>query len=424
MNSDKMKILHIEDNVSNRKLVRKILEAEGYDIVEATNGIDGYDMALKRPDLILMDINIPGIDGRELSTKIKSTDSIKDIPIIAITSNVMKGDREKALIAGCDGYIPKPIDIETFPEQIKTYLVGKREKVEGEEEKELLKDYSRSLVDKLEEKVLELEKANRELKSSNVEIIKSSQLLKETQEELIQTEKMSSLGRFTASIIHEINNPVGNVLNYSQLVLERAKKDKLSPDDLNKMVTVIHEQGEKISGFIKELLSFSRKDFENFEVSNFNKIVDKIMLFLQKDVRYPNVQFEINIPGDLREINCIESRIEQVLVNLINNARYAIWKKFGEVSHNDKKIIITAREIERNGKNYSVLSIKDFGTGISKDKIKHVFEPFFTTKPKKEGTGLGLSICFQIIEHHGGTIEVFSEEGVFTEFAISIPCNE
>lgn len=418
---EKKTILHIEDNASNRKLVRKILEAEGFMVMEATNGIDGFDMAQKKPDLILMDINIPGIDGRELSTKIKATRGLEQIPIIAITSNVMKGDREKALISGCDGYIPKPIDIVRFPEQVRTYLSGKREIVETSEERELLKDYSKSLVDKLEDKVLQLEKANRELKERNAEITEANRLLKDTQDQLIQSEKMSSLGKFTASIIHELNNPLGNMLNYAQLASDRVKKGKVEPEEMIKMMETVLSQGKKLSDFIKELLSFSRKESENFEVSNFNKIVEKIMQFIQKDVKYPNVIFELDLQEGLHDISCIEARIEQVIVNLINNARYALCKKYGDSGHDDKKIIMTSRDMEKDGKDYSVLTVKDMGTGIPADKLRYVFEPFFTTKPKKEGTGLGLSIVYQIVENHGGKIEVNSEEGQFTEFIISIP---
>jgi len=145
------------------------------------------------------------------------------------------------------------------------------------------------------------------------------------------------------------------------------------------------------------------------------------MRFIQKDVKYPNVVFELNLQEGLHDISCIGSRIEQVIVNLINNARYALCKKYGDGGHDNKKIIITSQDIEKDGKNYSSLKIKDLGTGIPADKLRHIFEPFFTTKPKKEGTGLGLSIVYQIVENHGGKIEVNSEEGRFTEFIVYIP---
>jgi two-component system NtrC family sensor kinase len=232
---------------------------------------------------------------------------------------------------------------------------------------------------------------------------------------------MSSLGRFTASIIHEINNPLGNILNYTQLLIEKIHKGGLEKDDELKMLDTVLSQGKKVSDFVKELLSFSRKESEKLEPSSLNRIVDRVMQFVRKDVKYPNIALELDIQPDLHDVLCSESRIEQVLVNLVNNARYALWKKFGEASSDDKKIVIRTRDVEKNGKKWSTLSVKDFGTGIPRDHLNQIFEPFFTTKPKKEGTGLGLSIVYQIIEAHGGFIEVFSEEGTFTEFVISIP---
>lgn len=116
-------ILHIEDNFDNRILVRRLLQSVPYDVIEAENARQAIVALYKYcPDLILMDINIPGVDGYTLTTKLKSVPSMNNIPIIAITANAMRGDREKTLLAGCDGYIEKPIDIDYFLIQIAHYL--------------------------------------------------------------------------------------------------------------------------------------------------------------------------------------------------------------------------------------------------------------------------------------------------------------
>lgn len=117
------KILYIEDNLHNRVLVRRVLGAEGYTLFEADDGPTGLTLAEKDPpDLILMDINLPEIDGYELTARIKRIPKLAHVPVIAMTANVMKGDREKSLAAGCDGYIQKPIDIDLLPEQIAGFL--------------------------------------------------------------------------------------------------------------------------------------------------------------------------------------------------------------------------------------------------------------------------------------------------------------
>jgi two-component system cell cycle response regulator DivK len=120
---DAAKILYIEDNVENRTLVKRVLEVEGYVVLEADDGIDGLRVVQEEfPDLILIDINLPEVDGYEITTRLRQTEGLNNIPIVALTANVLKGDRERSLDAGCDGYIQKPIDVDLLPAQIAAFL--------------------------------------------------------------------------------------------------------------------------------------------------------------------------------------------------------------------------------------------------------------------------------------------------------------
>jgi two-component system cell cycle response regulator DivK len=122
-NTDLPTILYVEDNQDNRVLVRRVLEAEGYRVLEAADGPAGIEMATaERPALILMDISLPGVDGFQVTAQLKAMQELRDVPIIALTANVMKGDRERTLEAGCSGYIQKPIDIDLLPEQVVAFL--------------------------------------------------------------------------------------------------------------------------------------------------------------------------------------------------------------------------------------------------------------------------------------------------------------
>jgi len=122
MQADKT-ILHIEDNLENRVLVRRLLTSQNYRVIEASDAFEAVECLHRyTPDLILMDINLPEVDGYTLTTKLKSIPRVKNIPIIAITANVLRGDREKTLLAGCDGYIEKPIDVEDFLVQVAFFL--------------------------------------------------------------------------------------------------------------------------------------------------------------------------------------------------------------------------------------------------------------------------------------------------------------
>lgn len=120
---DSAKILYIEDNLENRILVKRVLEVEGFVILEADDGIEGLRVAHEEtPDLILIDINLPAIDGYEVTARLRQIESLRNIPIVALTANVLKGDRERSLEAGCDGYIQKPIDVDLLPAQIAAFL--------------------------------------------------------------------------------------------------------------------------------------------------------------------------------------------------------------------------------------------------------------------------------------------------------------
>jgi CheY-like chemotaxis protein len=121
------RILYIEDNFDNRILIKRVLEAEGYTVIEADDGVTGIDVAkITNPDLILMDINLPDLDGYECTTRLRKIDGFAHVPIVALTANALEGDKQKAITAGCDGYIPKPIDVDELPNQIASHLNNKQ----------------------------------------------------------------------------------------------------------------------------------------------------------------------------------------------------------------------------------------------------------------------------------------------------------
>jgi len=159
--SKKAKLLYIEDNRENRMLVRAILEAEGYTIVDAEDGLAGIEAAIREePALILLDVNLPAIDGYEVVAVIKSFPAFATTPVIAVTAYAMEGDRQRTLVAGCDGYIQKPIDVDAFPRQVEEFLHGKREHVEEREEGIYLRELNQRLVYRLVNQVEELKRLN------------------------------------------------------------------------------------------------------------------------------------------------------------------------------------------------------------------------------------------------------------------------
>lgn len=161
------KILYVEDNPDNYRLVKTLLERSGYEVVGAADGIDAITRARREdPDLILMDINIPSLSGYEVTTKIKSIPGLEDIPVVAVTAKTMKGDKDMALAAGCVGFIAKPLDPFTFVQEVESFLKGRQDKIPDVEEQTVLREYSRKLVTNLEEKVTQLQEINRKLQES------------------------------------------------------------------------------------------------------------------------------------------------------------------------------------------------------------------------------------------------------------------
>jgi signal transduction histidine kinase len=157
----KAKILYVEDNAENRMLVRAILEAAGYAVVDAEDGLAGVEAAVREePALILLDVNLPGIDGYEVVAVLKSFPVLANTPVVAVTAYAMEGDRQRTLVAGCDGYIQKPIDVDAFPRQVEEFLHGKREHVEEREAGAYLRELNQRLVHRLVNQVEELKRLN------------------------------------------------------------------------------------------------------------------------------------------------------------------------------------------------------------------------------------------------------------------------
>src|SRR5438067_4775337 len=224
------RILYIEDNPESRALVRNVLEARGFDVLEASDGIAGIDLAISaHPDLILCDIEMPGIDGYETATRLRSYRGLDACPIVVLTSH---GDRGLSLSIGCDGYIEKPIDVEKFPGQLHEFLRGKREKVRGPEERRYLREYSQSLVERLEATVRELTAANSRLRAG-----------------------ARSKTEFMQNLSHELATPLTPITGYLK-ILKSEKTGALS-DPQQKIIESMTMSSERLSRTIDNLVDFA-----------------------------------------------------------------------------------------------------------------------------------------------------------------------
>jgi len=276
--------------------------------------------------------------------------------------------------------------------------------------------------------------SNQKTKKTNKELDSALNNLKSTQSQLIQAEKMASLGELTAGIAHEIQNPLNFVNNFSETNAELLKELQeeirngnqeealnLSESLIKNEEKIIHH-GKRAESIVKGMLQHSRMGSGKKELTDFNQLADEYLRLSYHGLRAKEKDFQAKIithlDPNLEKIKIVPQDMGRVLLNLFNNAFYAVWEKqkSGESSFEPTLWVST---LEKD--HTLLLSVKDNGNGIPQKLIDKIFQPFFTTKPTGKGTGLGLSLSYDIIKAHGGEIKVDSKEGEFTEFIIQIP---
>lgn len=387
-------ILYVEDNPENKLLVRRVLEAQGYRVVDADDGLSGIRMAQEiQPDLILMDINLPGMDGYEAATKIKSIPSLRHVPIVALTANVMQGDRERSLAAGCDGYLPKPIDIDQLIEQIEAFLAGKREEVAPDERELYLEEYTRKLVNKLEAKIVELEKANAELR---------------------ELDRLKS--EFVSTVSHELRTPLNIIIGHAE-VLQDELFGPLN-DHQKRYVDNIVRSARHLLDLVENILDLSKIESGKLELNmqpfDVAEAVEEVRALLAPLAERKNIRLRVRIDPDLREVVADRLRFKQILYNLMSNA-IKFTPDGGRVN-----VVL-----ERLPDGWVQIVVQDTGIGIPKEHFETIFERFrqldSSFSREWEGTGLGLALTREFVRLHGGRIEVQSEVGKGSTFTVFLP---
>jgi signal transduction histidine kinase len=226
--------------------------------------------------------------------------------------------------------------------------------------------------------------------------------------QLLQSEKMAIVGQLTGGLAHEINNPVGVILGFSQAITKRIKED----DPMYMPLKSIEREAIRCKKLIAELLLFSRSGKVYFEKIQINEIIEETIGFVGVQAGDKKIEIVKRYDCNLPKVAINKNQIQQIIVNICNNA-------FDAMPDGGKLIIAT-----RKAENLVAMEITDTGTGMTEEVKEHIFEPFFTTKEVGKGTGLGLSLCYEIIQKHNGSIEVISEVNKGTTFIVKLPVDQ
>ena len=473
-NAPKADILIIDDTPENLNLLSTMLSEQGYKVRSVTKGSTGLRGAQAAPpDLILLDVNMPQMNGYEVCQHLKADERTREIPVIFISALGDALDKVKAFRVGGVDYITKPFQVEEVLARIENHLTITRLSQQLQQQNVLLSEQNLQLSREIEERK-QAEEALRQSEARERE--KAQELeqtlgeLKSTQTQLIQAEKMSSLGRMVAGIAHELNNPIsfisGNLSyarQYFQDLLELIQlyqntyanptgeiQQLVSKIDLNflmedwsKLMDSMQVGARRIQKIVLSLRNFSRLDEQDLKSVDIHEGIDNTLLILQHRLKAEGDRTAIQLIKDYNQlplVTCYASQLNQVFLNLLNNAIDAVESKpdsrlitihtsLIQNSNGTQRASCWASQIPNNSAQTSnhqsvVILITDNGPGMSKEILHKIFDPFFTTKPVGSGMGLGLSISYHIVvEKHRGQLSCISAPGYGTAFLVDIPVN-
>jgi signal transduction histidine kinase len=375
------RVLHIEDDPNLRLLMQRVLTAAGHQVIEAETGLEGIRLAKsERPDLVLVDINIPDLDGYEVTLRLRGIPSLQSTPIVALTA---EGDRATSLAAGADGFVEKPIDVRGFPALIERYLLGKSDR-RDDEQSAILRMLSHRLVERLEDKVVALSRANQRLEES-------ARLRQE----------------FLRNLSHEFATPMTPVVGYLRLLINE-ELGPLTPL-MRKCIESIDTSTRKLRSLIDTLLDVSHLEAGKLHLYSrdydFREVMERALATTADGFKQAGIELAVEAPTEEMPGRGDPDKLRRALVHILDNA--------AKFTPRGAQVAVSARcEQDPMGRDVYRIDVADGGPGINEKDRQRILQPFFQVDGSRTrlhgGVGLGLAYARHVAEALGGSLKVAS----------------
>jgi len=375
------RIVHIEDDPANRLLVRKLLERAGHEVLEAADGIAGVRLACSSgPELVLVDLNIPGLDGFEVTLRLRGEPSLKGVPIVAITA---EGDRDTSLAVGCDGFLQKPIDARTFAQTLARYLGGERE-APPPQRSTRLREQSQRIVARLEQKVAELSRANERLREAE-----------------------AARSAFYRNVSHELATPMTPIVGYARLLLDEELGELKPPQ--KRALGAMQECITRLRRIIDNLLDVTGLETGRMRFSHkpydFAETTRRMLAGFAERIAEAELDLVTDLPSDPMPASGDDDRLYRAMSQLMDNA----------IKFTPSGGTVGVR-VARLPSGHYELCIADSGSGVDAGRQDRIFDAFYqvdgSVTRAHGGTGVGLAIARRTARGLGGELRLQSPSEV------------